>query len=44
MLHREDGYLECGEYGVGFADDADDDRTLLHGFLCVLDLEDAALG
>ena len=27
-----------------FADDADDNRTLLDRFLCVFDLEDAALG
>lgn len=28
---------------MGFADDTDDDGTLLNSFLCVLDLEDAAL-
>lgn len=29
---------------MSFADDSDDYRALLDGFLCVLDLEDAALG
>lgn len=29
---------------MGFADDADDDGTLLDGFLCIFDLEDSALG
>jgi hypothetical protein len=28
---------------MGFADDPDDDGTLLDGFLCVFHLEDAAL-
>lgn len=27
-----------------FADDADDYRALLDGFLCIFDLKDAALG
>nr|GFD49382.1 hypothetical protein [Tanacetum cinerariifolium] len=37
-------YLDCGKYRVCFADDADDDGTLLHSFLCVFDLEDTTLG
>ena len=36
--------FERGEHGVGFADNANDDGTLLDCFLRVLDLEDAALG
>lgn len=36
-------YLYGGEDGVGFADDADDDRTLLHSFLCIFDLKNTAL-
>ena len=36
-------YLQCSEDSVGFADDTDDDGALLDCFLCVLDLEDAAL-
>ena len=36
-------YLYGGEDGVSFADDADDDGTLLHGLLCIFDLEDTAL-
>lgn len=37
-------YLECCEDGMGFADYAYDHGALLHGFLCVFDLKDAALG
>lgn len=37
-------YLEGGKDGVGFADDAHDDGALLYGLLCVLNLEDTALG
>lgn len=29
---------------MGLGDDTDDNGTLLHGLLCILDLEDAALG
>jgi hypothetical protein len=28
---------------VGLADDSNDDRTLLYGFLCIFDLEDTTL-
>ena len=36
-------YLYCREHDMGLAGDADDDRTLLDGFLCVFYLEDATL-
>lgn len=36
-------HLESCEHGVRFADDAHDHRALLDSFLCVFDLEDAAL-
>lgn len=36
-------YLEGGQNGVCLADNSNDYRTLLDGFLCILDLEDAAL-
>ena len=35
--------LDCGEDGVRLADDANDDGTLLDGFLGIFDLEDTAL-
>jgi hypothetical protein len=28
---------------MGLANDSDDDRTLLHGFLCIFDLKDSTL-
>lgn len=42
-MSREGGHLEGGEDGVGLADDAYDDGTLLDCFLGIFDLEDAAL-
>jgi hypothetical protein len=36
--------LQRSEYGMSFADDAHNDGALLHCFLRVFDLEDAALG
>jgi hypothetical protein len=36
-------YLQGGEHGMCLADDAHDNRSLLDGFLCVFNLEDAAL-
>ena len=37
-------YLDGAEHDVGFAGNADDDRTLLDGFGGIFDLEDASLG
>lgn len=37
-------YLYCGQYGMRLADDTYNNRTLLHSFLCILDLEYSALG
>jgi hypothetical protein len=35
--------LDCGEDGVSLADDANNDGTLLDGFLGVFDLKDTTL-
>lgn len=35
--------LDGGEHGVGLGDYADDDGTLLDGFLGIFDLEDTTL-
>lgn len=40
---RSEADLHCGEDGMGLADNANDDRTLLDGFLGIFDLEDTAL-
>lgn len=37
------GYLQCHQDSMGFADEADDDRSLLHSFLCIFNLKYSAL-
>lgn len=36
-------YLQANNYGVCLADETNDDRTLLHCLVGILDLEDSSL-